>query len=241
VRTILAASLFVIGTCISASETTPIDFRISLVATPASEEVEATYRLYDGSGARTTTDELKGGWRFEVGLAGQLKEFAPGIGLIGGAWIFYGDQEASEFEPGERELPLMTGPMEMTTLGVDLFLGLGVRLNPYLELEAGPFVGIGTASISDVGVGVEGPDSRVREKGHGEYHEAGFALAILAHNSNRSAVVGLGVRYYGAIAEADISFDVEDSQGNEHPGGLKEHVEVRQSGFAPYITAGMTF
>ena len=226
-----------------ASETNPVDIRISLVALPKSEPVAVTYRLPDlNVGAAGTTDEMNVGWRIEAGVVGRLKEITEHFSLVGGGWVFYGNQKASTFEPDEREIPGQTGPMDVTTAGVDLYLALSLRMNSYFDLELGPFVGLGAATISDVAVGVDGPDSRVRETGHGDYEEAGVSLAIFTHSLDRSLIFGLGLRYLASYAEGDLSFNLKDTTtGTEYPGGLKEHVEIRQHGFAPYLTFGASF
>jgi hypothetical protein len=155
--------------------------------------------------------------------------------------FFYGTQSASTYEPGTRELSVMTGPMNMTVLGVNLLVALDLRINPYLNLEFGPFVGLGGSTIKDTGVGTDGPDSRVTENGHGDYEEAGISLALYARNISRSMIFGLGLRYFTAYTEADLYFNVEDSNGNVTYGGLRERVEIRQHGFAPQMTFGMSF
>lgn len=226
----------------TASEATPIDLRVALLALPESDSVETTYYApefnYSHSGK---TDTMDLGWRLEAGLVGRLHELSPRWSLVGGIWAFYGNQEASEFGPEGRDIPGQTGPMEITTLGIDLYLALALQVNPYLDVEVGPFVGLGTAKISDVGVGASGSDSRVEESGSGDYEEAGLSFTVLAHDTSRTFVFGLGLRYLVSYAEADFSFDVGDGQGNSYPNGLKEHVEIRQSGFMPYLTLGMSF
>jgi hypothetical protein len=181
------------------------------------------------------------GWRAEAGLVAQLKPLTSSLTLVGGAWLFYADQEGKEYAPGDRDISLMTGPMEMTTIGVDLYLAVAWRVASYCTVEFGPFVGVGSARISDSAVNADNAKSRVNESGSGDYEEAGLQLAIFAHNQARTFVVGLGARYLVAQAEAGFAFDTKDSQGNITNDGLREEVEVRLNGFAPYLTAAITF
>ncbi len=226
----------------AASEGNPVDVRVSVIAMPKSDYVEVTYRVpSEGFGLSGETAELGAGWRLEAGLVTRLVEFNPRLSLVGGAWFFYGDQDNQEFAPGTRDIPGATGPMEMTTMGVDFYLALSLRMSSYLEMELGPFVGVGTARISDRGVSAEGPEFRVEKSGNGDYEEAGAALTIFAHNQERSFLFGLGVRYLVAFGQADFAFDVQDAQGNIEPNGLEEEVEVTLRGFAPYLTMALTF
>jgi hypothetical protein len=219
----------------------PIDLRLNLLLTPPTEEVSVNYTAIGYGSADTSTDRLNNGWRAEIGVVGTIHRYSENWSVLAGGMFFYGSQSASTYEPDTRDIPGMTGPMTMTVLGVNLLLALDLRLNPYINLEFGPFVGLGGSTISDTGVGVDGPDSRVTEKGHGDYEEIGISLALYARNKSRSTIFGLGLRYFTAYTEADLSFNLEDSNGNVTYGGLRERVEIRQHGFAPQITLGMSF
>jgi hypothetical protein len=235
--------LLIIASCagsVAASEIHPVDIRLSLVVAPPTSKVEASYRFPDNSGGTFTENELHPGARFEAGLATSLATISERWSLVGGGMIFYGNQESSDSDPGDRDIGMMAGPMEMTTLGVDLFIALNVRFNPYFGAEAGPFVGLGTASIYDHAQNIQGGIDE--QGGHGDYEEAGFNLAFFVHNATRSAIFALGVRYYAAYTEADLQYDVvRTSDMQEFPNGLTQHIEITQRGFAPYLTVGMTF
>ncbi len=219
----------------------PIDLRVNLLLTPPTEEVDVSYSAIGYESANLTTDKLNSGWRAEISVVGTIYRFSENWSVLTGGSFFYGSQHASTYEPGTRELSIMTGPMDLTVMGVNLLLALDLRINSYMNLEFGPFVGLGGSTISDTGVGVDGPDSRVTENGHGEYEEAGVSLALYARNKSRSVIFGLGIRYFTAYAEADLRYNVQDQAGNVTYGGLKQQVEIRQHGFAPQLTFGMSF
>ena len=225
---------------VQASELHPIDFRVTLMLAPETEDVDMTYRA-GNVGVGGSTDSIDAGLRFEAGLVTRITQLSPRWSLVGGGWFFYSNQENDEVSPGSRELPFMTGPMEYTTLGVDLYVAVNLRLNNYFEMEFGPFVGVGSSKYTDSAVQADNPDGRVEETGNGSYEEAGLNLALLIRTTNRAVHVSLGVRYLVSYGEADNSFDTEDSQGNITVNGLKQHVEIYQRGFAPYFSAGLTF
>ncbi len=233
--------IFLSNNLLSSEAIDPIDLRINLLLTPPTEEVSVNYSAIGYGSANLSTDRLNNGWRAEIGVVGTIHRISEKWSVLAGGGFFYGSQSASTYEPGSRELSIMTGPMTMTVMGVNLQLALDLRINAYMNLEFGPFVGLGGSTISDTGVGVDGPDSRVTENGHGEYEEAGISVALYARNKSRSMIFGLGLRYFTAYAEADLSYNLEDSNGNVTYGGLKQQVEIRQHGFAPQLTFGMSF
>ncbi len=222
----------------------PVDVRLNVLLMPATKDPKVNYAVdvpgyYDNFS--TSTDNLSMGLRAEVGLVGTVHRFSPSVSLLLGGMVFYGSQRASTFEDGEREISGQTGPLKMTVLGLNLLTALDLRINSVLNLEFGPYVGLGGSTISDTGVGVDGPDSRVTEKGHGDYEEAGISLALYARNKDRSMIFGLGVRYFAAYTEADLRFNLVDSDGTWYYGALHEKVEIRQHGFAPSLTFGLSF
>lgn len=236
------ALLIATNAAVFASESIPVDFRVALTTMPETDSVEVSYWVPTAAvGVSGETENMRVGWRFEAGLVARFKELTPSLSLVGGAWFFYGDQAGKEYAPGGRDISVMTGPMEMTTMGVDLYAALAWQVSRYCAVEFGPFVGLGSARISDRGVNADNSDSRIEQSGSGDYEEAGLQLALLAHNEARTFLVGLGVRYLAAQAEAEFAFDTKDSQGNITNNGLHEKVEVRLNGFAPYLTAAITF
>jgi hypothetical protein len=224
---------------LSAAE--PIDVRLNVVILPPSDNIPVTYSDPNGNSYSADSDRFNNGWRAEIGIAGCPHRFSPDFAALISGMIFYGNQSASTYEPDEREFPGSTGPMEILTLGVDVHLGLQYKFNPYIDVEFTGFVGVGNASVSDTGVGTDGPDSRVTEEAHGDYEEAGLLLAINAHNKSRSFNIGLGLRYFIAYTEVDNYINVVDSDGTLYPGGLREHIEIRLDGFAPHLMIGMSF
>ncbi len=235
--TLAACSLAAAAT---ASELHPVDLRVSLMMAPETENVEMTYRV-PGYGVSTSSESIDAGWRFEAGLVTSFNDPTSDFRLVGGAWFFYSNQESDEVAPGQRELDDATGPQEYMALGVDLYLALNVRLTSYAEVEFGPFVGIGTTRYSDRAVEAGNPDGRVEETGHGDYEEAGVNLAIILRPRSKSFLVSLGVRYLASYGEAENAWDTEDSEGNTVKDGLTQEVEIRQHGFTPYLTVGLTF
>lgn len=225
---------------VQASELHPVDFRVTLMMAPETEDVDMTYRAgNDGVGG--STESIDAGLRFEAGLVTRIAQLSPRWSLVGGAWVFYSKQENDEVDPGSRELSFMTGPMEYTTLGVDLYIAVSLQLNQYFEVEFGPFVGLGSTKYTDSGVDGSNPDGRVEETGNGDYEEAGLNLALLVRTTNRAVHVSLGVRYLVSYGEAENRFDLDDGQGNITVNGLTQSVEIYQRGFAPYFEAGLTF
>lgn len=223
-----------------ASELHPIDFRVTLMMAPETEDVDMTYRV-GNIGVGGSTESIDAGLRFEAGLVTRIAQLSPRWSLVGGAWVFYSKQENDEVNPGSREIPGMTGPMEYTTLGVDLYIAVSLQLNQHFEVEFGPFVGVGSTKYTDSGVEAGDPDGRVEETGNGDYEEAGLNLALLVRTTNRAVHVSLGVRYLVSYGEAENSFDTQDAEGNVTVNGLKQSVEIYQRGFAPYFAAGLTF
>jgi hypothetical protein len=224
----------------AASELHPVDLRVSLMMAPETEDIDVTYRV-PGLGVSGSTDGIDAGWRFEAGLATVLAGGSSNVRLIGGAWFFYSNQENDAVEPGEREIPVMTGPMDYMAMGIDLYIALNLRVTRHIEVEFGPFVGIGATRYTDSGVEAGNEDGRVEETGHGEYEEAGLALAITLRPPSRRFLVSLGVRALTSRGEAENAFDTEDEDGNLVSDGLIQEVEIRQNGFTPYLTVGMTF
>ena len=222
------------------SDTHPIDLRVSLMMAPETENVDMTYRA-GNSGISGETDSIDAGLRFQVGLVTRIARMTDTFTLVGGAWFFYSDQETDEVEPGEREIPGVTGPMEYTNMGVDFYVAVNARLNQYFEVEFGPFVGIGATSYTDRGVKAGSPNGRVEESGSGDYEEAGLNLALLIRNASHSMFVSLGLQYLVSHGEADNAFDTVDEDGNRVVNGLKQHVEIDTRGFAPYLAVGLTF
>lgn len=223
-----------------ASELHPIDLRVAVMLAPKTEDVDMSYRV-GSTGVGGETDSIDAGLRFEVGLVTRITQISPSWSLIGGGWFFYSDQKNDEVDPGDRELPFMTGPMEYTTMGVDLYVAVSLKMNNYFELEFGPFVGIGSARYTDSGVEGGNPDGRVEETGHGDYEEAGLNLTLIIRTTNRAGHLGLGVRYLVSHGEADNSFYLYDGNGGFAEDDLDQHVDIYQRGFVPYLEFGLTF
>jgi hypothetical protein len=240
-RGVLLKSLLLGGFAVSACAAEPLDVRLNLVVLPPSDNIPVTYSNPSGLSYSADSDRFNNGWRAEIGMAGCPHRFSPDFAVLISGMLFYGSQKASTYEPGEREVSVMTGPMDMLTMGVDLHLGLQYKLNPYIDVEFTGFVGVGSATVSDTAVSADGPDERVTEEAHGDYEEAGLLLAINAHNKSRSFNIGLGLRYFIAYTEVDNYFNTQDRQGNFHPGGLRENIEIRLGGFAPHLMMGFSF
>jgi len=240
-RQSIAATLLLlaaIGTA-TASDLHPIDLRVSVMLAPKTDAVEMNYYV-NNSGVSLTSDSIDAGLRFEAGLVTRLVALSDSWSVVGGASFFYSDQETEEVEPGDREFPDATGPMEYTTMGVDLYVAINLQLSRHVELECGPFVGVGTARFADRAVEAGNPDGRVSQSGSGDYEEAGLNFALLLRNISHSVVASLGVKYLVANGEADLSWYIDDGNGNS-VSAFKQDVEIHTSGFAPYLTIGMTF
>lgn len=217
-RTLLPL-LLAITTPLAASEVHPVDLRLTVLLTPETEPVEATY-FTGTSGGQTEGDSLDPGWRVEVGLVTRVVDLTPATALVGGGWVFYGEQESGS----STDLGMPVGPRSYLVLGIDLYLAWRAQFTHWLGMEIGPIVGAGTTRFSDHLNGGE------EEVGHGEYQEAAMNLQFLIRNPTRTAVVGVGVRYLVSYGEAD-----------NQVAGMEQDVEVTQHGFAPFLTVGMTF
>lgn len=217
---LLLPLLLTMTTPLVASETHPVDLRITVLLTPKSEPVDATY-VFGNGGGQTESDRLDPGWRVEAGLVTRLVELGPSTAIVGGGWAFYGEQESGS----GTDLGMPIGPRSYLVLGIDLYVAFRAQFTNWLGMEIGPVVGAGTTRFSDQ---VNGSGEEV---GHGEYQEAGLNFQFLVRNPSRSAVVGLGVRYLVSYGEADNR--INDS--------MQQDVEVTQAGFAPFLTAGFTF
>jgi hypothetical protein len=217
--------LLATGGCLAASEMRPVDLRLTLMLTPETEPVEASYVSSAGSGSSVTSDRLDIGYRVEAGLVTRIVELTPASAIVGGGWVFYGEQESG----ASGDLDLMVGPRSYLVFGIDLYIAWRVQFSHHVGMELGPVVGAGTTRFSDrMSTGSGSPP--VEEVGHGEYEEAGMNLQFLIRNTSRSFLLALGVRYLVSRGEADNSF-----------GDTVQEVEVRQHGFAPFLSLGTTF
>lgn len=208
---------------LSASELWPVDVRVNLMLTPETEPVDASYSFNSGSGSRVESDTLDPGYRVEAGLVTNITTFTNALSLVGGGWVFYGEQKSD----AGSDLGIMTGPRSYLVFGIDVYLALRAEFNQYFSMEIGPVVGAGTTRFSDR---MTTGGTTVEETGHGEYEEAAMNLQFLIRTTDRSVLVGLGVRYLWSYGEAENRFD-----------SLVQNVEVEQRGLAPYLTVGMTF
>lgn len=208
---------------LSASELWPVDLRVNLMLTPETEHVDASYGFTGGGGSSVESDTLDPGYRFEAGLVTRITEFTDSLSLVGGGWVFYGEQESDT----ANDLGIMTGPRSYLVFGIDLYMALRAEFNQYLSMEIGPVVGAGTTRFSDR---MTSGGTTIEETGHGEYEEAAMNLQVLIRNTDRSVVVGLGLRYLWSYGEAENRYD-----------SMVQSVAVEQRGLAPYLTVGMTF
>lgn len=223
---ILPVLFLAIGGCVAASETRPVDLRLTLMLTPESEPLDVSYTSSTGNGNSGVSDPLDVGYRVEAGLVTRIIELTPATSIVGGGWVFYGEQESG----ASGDLGgTMVGPRSYLVLGIDLYLAWRVQFSRHVGMELGPVVGAGTTRFSDRrSTGAGSPP--VEEVGHGDYEEAGMNLQFLIRNTSRSFLLALGVRYLVSHGEADNSF-----------GDLVQEVEVDQRGFAPYLSLGTTF
>lgn len=211
--------------CLAASETRPVDLRLTVMLTPETDPVEASYISSAGSGSSLTSDRLDSGYRVEAGLVTRIVELTPATAIVGGGWVFYGEQESG----ASGDLDVMVGPRSYLVFGIDLYIAWRVQFSRHLGMELGPLVGAGTTRFSDrMSTGAGTP--AVEEVGHGEYEEAGMNLQFLIRNDSRSFLLALGVRYLVSHGDADNSF-----------GEMVQEVEVSQQGFAPFLSLGTTF
>lgn len=216
--------LLLIAAAASASDLWPVDLRLTALLTPESEPVEATYRYDAGGGARVDGPSLQRGWRVEAGLVTRLVELSPRTALVGGGWVFYGDQESSG---GAADAGGMTAARSYLVLGIDAYLAWRLQMTHQLGLEVGPVVGAGTTRFTDHRATADGS---VEETGHGVYQEVGMNLQLLLRNPTHSVFVALGARYLVSYGEADHRF-----------AGQQQEVEVTHQGLAPFASLGMTF
>lgn len=219
-----------------------IGLRLNALLVPTSDQVNIRYDddfdyfTYNGDGP-----ELNEGWRAEIGLVGRPHHFTNSTALLVSAMFFYHDQSSSTYGIDDREIIDQPGPLSLSAMGVDLYVALEFALSKYVEFEIGPFVGLGGSTISDVGVGTNGPDSRTEERGHGDYAEIGLNVMLSAHNAKKSVNFGLGLRYFSAYTEGKIRFNLADSSGHSYPGALRENVEITLQGLAPMASLGVNF
>lgn len=209
---------------LGASDVWPADLRLTALMTPETEPVEAQYVSSGGGGTSGDTGRLDRGWRVEAGLVTRLMTLTPRTALVGGAWVFYGDQKSDAVA---ADAGGMVGPRSYLVLGIDLYAAWRLQMSDHLGLELGPIVGAGTTRFSDRRTTGSGS---VEETGHGEYTEAALNVQVLVRNSSRTALVAVGVRYLVSYGEADNRFE-----------GLEQEVEISQKGWAPFVSIGMTF
>ena len=208
---------------LSASEALPIELRVNVLLTPETEEVDATYRFANGTGSQVESATLDPGYRVEIGLVTRFVEVSRTTSIVGGGWVFYGEQKGDS----GNDLGLMSGPRSYLVFGVDFYIALRKEFNQYVSMEIGPVVGAGTTRFSDY---IMSGTTTVEGTGHGEYEEAGINLQFIMRNPTNSVSSGLGVRYLLSYGEAENRFN-----------SMVQDVEVEQHGLAPYLTFGVNF
>jgi hypothetical protein len=223
-RLLPSFSSLLVSTVVCASDIRPVDLRLTALLTPKSEPVEARYTTDAGTGAQVDGAQLGRGWRLEAGLVTRLVDLSPRTALVGGGWVFYGEQES---DGGQPDAGGMVGPRSYLVLGIDAYLAWRLQFSHHVGMEIGPLVGAGTTRFSDYRATGSG---FVEETGHGEYQEAAMNLQILLRNTRHTALLALGVRYLVSYGEADNRFT-----------GVRQDVEVSQNGPAPFVSLGMTF
>jgi hypothetical protein len=211
------------------------DLRLLVAMVPGTKPVHAhVSQPFDGFDAEDTVSGLGLGVRFELGYYRSFADLNPRGSLFGGFALFDTQQSGDEITDGRGRNSPLIGPIKLNAIGVDLFAGYAVPLSKGTHLEIGPYVGFGTAAISDSCLFVGSTTTSGESTGHGRYREYGGRLSLLYTSSDNSLQAAIGLSYFGSHSSAKMTFDT--------PQGIKnETITIDQSGFEPYLAVGLRF
>jgi hypothetical protein len=221
------------GTLLAVPAADVFDVSISAGIAPPTENPQISYHDTSGGSASENPDGLDLGLRLQLGITKSVYDLSPqGQVLISFNGI-YSQQSSDRVAVGSRP-ENSTGPIKLGVMAVQLGVGYAHWFGEATHLEILPFIGYGTADISDAGTGaVSG--STVSDDGHGRYREYGFTMGIFHVTGPSKIVLGIGFTYFRSHSEADPTFNVAGG------GKLYEHVEIDQVGVSPWLSLGMRF
>lgn len=221
------------GTLLAAPASEVFDVRINVGVAPPTEQPQITYRDSGGGSAAEDPSGLDAGLRLQVGMVKSVYDLSPQGQCLLSLHGIYGQQSGSEVNAGVRPYDSL-GPIKLGVLAVQFGLGYAHWFGDSTHLEILPFIGFGSAGISDTGPG-ETTGSKTTDEGHGQYHEYGFSMGLYRVVGASKIVAGIGFSYYRAHSEADLEFNLVGG------GKLYEHVEIDQVGVSPWVVIGMRF
>lgn len=211
------------------------DIRLDVGVVPASRNVQEGVSV-----AGTTfsgTDSLPGldiGLRVDLGMYRTLSDMTDGGTVVIGLNVFEAQQSGDSNQNNPRYGALV-GPIEMNALGVDLSISYAIALWRGWHVEIGPFVGIGSADITDRALIVGSTTVSESEGGHGVYREFGGRLSLFYTDRDNGLIFHIAIAYYGAHTSANFTYTAASGDL------VKESLTIDESGISPSIGFGYRF
>ena len=230
IRRLLAISA---GTLLAVPADDIFDARISVGIAPTTGDAHITYHDTNGGTASENPDGQDLGIRVQFGMAKSVYDLSPQGQVLLSLNGIYSQQSGNESALNTRPYNSL-GPIKLGVLAVQFGAGYAHWLGQSTHLEILPFIGFGSADITDSGPGPTA-GSKVTKDGHGRYREYGFTMGIYHVTGLSKIVLGLGFSYFRAHAEADPEFALVGG------GKLYEHVEIDQVGVSPWVSLGLRF
>lgn len=221
------------GTLLAAPASEVFDVRVSVGVAPPTEDAEVSYQDSSGGTASENPEGLDLGVRVQFGITKSVYHLSPQGQVLLTLNGIYSQQRGEEVPENTRPYS-STGPMKLGVLAFHAGIGYAHWFGQSTHLEILPFIGFGTADISDAGPGPT-TGSRTSDDGHGQYREYGFTMGLYHVTGAAKIVAGIGFTYFRAHAEGDPEFNLVGG------GKLYQHVEIDQVGISPWISLGMRF
>jgi hypothetical protein len=211
------------------------DFRLDVGAVPVSRPVQEGLSASSvGFSENQNLGSLGLGIRVDLGIYKALSANTD-CGTIVVGLGFFDAQQSGDTTNASQRAGVLTGPIKLNALGVDLSVAYAFPLGHNFHIEIGPFAGVGTAQITDRGEYYQGNGATGDASSHGVYREYGGRLWFIYTSRNNNFQAHLAVAYYGAHAAANIQFNIV--QG----GVLSDHLTVDESGISPSVGFGYRF
>jgi hypothetical protein len=213
------------------------DFRLDVGAVPVSRPVQEGIHQTETSGPDISANQSLGslglGIRVDLGWYKALTANKDYGTIVVGLSIFDAQQSGDPNNPAERGNAL-TGPIKLNAMGVDISVAYAIPVTRNFHIEIGPFIGVGTATISDSDLVPGSTTVTTEQSAHGVYREMGGRLWFIYTSRNNNFQAHLAIAYYGAHAAANIQF-------NTSVGTLSDNLTIDESGVSPSIGFGYRF
>jgi hypothetical protein len=211
------------------------DFRLDVGAVPVSRPIQEGLSANTvGFSENQNLGSLGLGIRVDLGIYKAITANKDYGTVVVGMSLFDAQQSGDATNPNERA-GVLTGPIKLNALGVDISVGWAFPITRNFHIELGPFAGVGTASITDRGLLAGSNTATVDESAHGVYREYGARLWFIYTSHSNNFQAHFAIAYYGAHAAADIHFNLVGG------GVLSDHLTIDESGISPSIGFGYRF